>query len=270
MQAIDFQYDNLFLSDFGCIICEFDSGGSPETISMGSEITFTKTSVSNGRRFMITDAKYEDCIETEFSICKNPDLILEEKDKYFTLEQQRDLIRWLNRTEMLDFSILDNEHIDIFYEGSFNVDKIELNGRVIGMNLRFQSNRPFGIGKDIIYSFDITLSKTFYIIQDTSDEIGYDYPKVEITPTANGNLTITNGFDGRQTIIKNCVNGEKITMENLTIESTNQSHNATIMNDFNFKYLRICNAYNNTRNKYEFSLPCHVTITYRPIRKVGI
>lgn len=270
MNAVDFQFDNLLLSDFGCIVCTFDSG-SPETISMGSEITFTKSAVFNGKRFIIADAKYESCIETEFSICKDPDLIEEYEDRFFTLEEQRDIIRWLNRAKMCDFSVIDDEHVDIFYEGSFNVDKIELNGKVIGMHLRFTSNRPFAFGTNKVHSFNIGSAGGSYLIRNLSDEIGYDYIDMEVTPLANGNLTITNSFDGRQTIINNCVSGETISMnEDLIIETNDTSHQNTIMNDFNFKFPQICNSYNETRNTYTFSLPCNVIINYKPIRKVGI
>lgn len=270
MKALDFQYDDLFLSDFGCIICTFDDSHSPETISMGSEITFTKSAVSNGKRYMITDASYDSCVETEFSICKDPDLCFNYEDQFFTLEEQRDIMRWLNRTEMCRFSLLDDEHVDMFYEGSFNVSKIELNGEVIGMSLSFQSNRPFALSLDVSYRFRITSDKNYYIIQDTSDEIGYDYPDVTINLLESGDLTITNSFDGRQTIIKNCVNGETITMKNMVIETTNNAHKATIMNDFNFRFPQIHNSYKKARNKYTFSLKCSVVMTYRPVRKVGM
>ncbi|MBR4590681.1 MAG: hypothetical protein IKO36_08520 [Bacteroidaceae bacterium] len=270
MNAVDFQYDDLYLSDFGCIICSFDSGGSTETISMGSEISFTKSAVSNGRRYMITDARYDDCIETEFCICKDPDLVNDYEDRFFTLEEQRDIMRWLNRTEMCRFTIVNDEFIDIFYEGSFNVDKIELNGNVIGMNLRFTSNRPFALGLDLVYSFRISVIGNSYTIQDSSDEIGYVYPDFVVTLLSGGDLTITNSFDGRQTVINNCVSGEKITMKNMVIETSNSTHAKTIMNDFNFKFPQICNSYNNAKNTYTFSLPCTVSVTYRPVRKVGI
>lgn len=270
MNAVDFQFDNLYLSDFGCIICTFDSGGSPETISMGSEISFTKSAVSNGRRFMITDAKYENCIETEFSICKNPDLVDEYEDRFFTLDEQRDIMRWLNRTEMCRFTIINDEYIDIFYEGSFNVSRIELNGDVIGMSLKFTSNRPFALSLEREYNFVIEDEIVTYTIQDSSDEIGYDYPNVTVTLAQDGDLVITNSFDGRQTIINNCVSGEVITMSNMVIETSNSAHAETIMNDFNFKFPQICNSYESAKNTYSFSLECSVSISYKPVRKVGI
>jgi len=270
MNAIDFQYDDLYLSDFGYMICTFDSGNSPETISMGSEITFTQSPVSNGRRFMITSASYDSCIEAEFSICKDPEYFIDYEDRFFTIEEQQELMRWLNRTEMCKFAPVEDDRIDIFYEGSFNLSKIELNGDVIGMSLHFISNRPFGFGTDITHDFSVLPGANTYIIRDASDEIGYTYPSVKIKINVSGDLTIKNDFDGRQTIIKNCVNGETITMKNMIIESSDSNHQKTIMNDFNFLFPRICNSYDKVDNKFEFSLSCDVEMVYQPIRKVGI
>lgn len=270
MNAIDFQFDGKYLSDYNCIICSFDDGKSPTTISMGSEISFTKTPVLNGKYFMITEAKYDSCIEVEFSICKDPDTISDYEDKFFTVSEQRNIMRWLNRTEMCEFSIIDDEYNGITYEGSFNVDKIELNGKVIGMNLRFTSNRPFGFADRITYNFVISSNNGKYAISDASDEIGHIYPTMIINLSSSGDLKITNSFDGTQTIIKNCVSGEQITFDNMVIETTNVSHSETIMNDFNFKFPKLCNSYNTRRNNYTFSLPCSVSFSYRPIRKVGL
>ena len=96
------------------------------------------------------------------------------------------------------------------------------------------------------------------------------YPDFVVTLLSGGDLTITNSFDGRQTVINNCVSGEKITMKNMVIETSNSTHAKTIMNDFNFKFPQICTSYNNAKNTYTFSLPCTVSVTYRPVRKVGI
>ena len=269
MNAVDFHYDGLYLSDFGYMICSFDGGNSPETISMGSEITFTQSPVSNGRRFMITSASYDSCIEAEFSICKDPDVFTDYEERFFTVEEQQELMRWLNRTDMHRFAPVEDEIVDIFYEGSFNLSKIELNGNVIGMNLHFISNRPFGFATDIEHRFEVAAGGS-YIVRDGSDEIGYDYPYMKIKMKNSGTLTITNSFDGRSTIIKNCVSGETITMKDMIIESSDVAHQGTIMNDFNFLFPRICNSYDNLDNKFTFSLPCEVEITYKPIRKVGI
>ena len=49
MKSYDFEYDGLNLSDFGFMICSFDSKGV-ETISNGSTITFNTVSMFNGNK----------------------------------------------------------------------------------------------------------------------------------------------------------------------------------------------------------------------------
>lgn len=270
MNAVDFLYDGIYLSDFGYIICSFDSSNSPETISMGSEITFTQTPVSNGKYYMTTSARYENCIETEFCICKDPDKAVVYDDYFITDDEQNYLMRWLNRRNMCNFSLVENGKIDIVYEGSFNLSKVELNGKVIGMSLHFLSNRPFGIAGEITHEFTIDSNNSSYQIKDTSDEIGYGYPKLVITLAESGDLTITNSFDNRTTTINNCVSGEIITIENMIISSSNSSHQTTIMDDFNFVFPKLWNSFTNRVNTYTFNLACQVELSYKPIRKVGL
>lgn len=270
MIATDFMYDNLYLSDFGCIICEFDDSTGFDTIGSGSEINFEKTMIQNGKRFLVAGSQYQSCIEAEFSICKNPDNIFENEDKYFTIDEQRDIMRWLNRQEMREFMILDDENVDIYFNGSFNVEKVEHCGRIVGFTLRFQSDRPFGYASEEEYKTTIESANGTYTIYDSSDDIGYELLTVTITPSSAGNLTITNAFDGKVTAINNCVSGETITLDNQLITTDNSTHAETIMDDFNFVFPRICNSFNNIKNVYTFSLPCEVSMKYKPTRKVGI
>ena len=68
-------------------------------------------------------------------------------------------------------------------------------------------------------------------------------------------------------IIRNCVNGERITLDYPIIKTTWTSHK--IQNDFNWTFFRICNTFRTGRNDLSFSLPCDMTVTYSPIIKVG-
>ena len=109
-------------------------------------------------------------------------------------------------------------------------------------------------------------------INDTSHEEGYIYPYTEITIGDIGSekktLEITNAIENRETIIKNCVAGEVITMDYPVIKSSISSHN--IQNDFNWVFFRVANTYENSRNDLTISLPCTIKIKYSPIVKVGL
>ena len=269
MRALDFKYDGFRLSDFGCIICTFDSPGS-ESYSVGSQITYITVPVNSGKRNYLTGAKYEECISAEFQICKDVERLMD-NDKYFSVEEQREIVRWLNRTEYLPLEIINDGYENIYFEGSFNIEKFEVSNNVIGFTLTLSTNRPFALNRKYVHKFEITNPLNQKInVHDISDEIGYVYAELEITCAGNGTLQITNDMDGRVTEIRNCKSGEKITIKDMNIETTDLNHQKTIMNDFNYVFLRISNKINSRRNSLKFSIPCKVALSYSPIRKVGI
>ena len=269
MKALDFNYDGLFLSDFGCVLCTFDNA-SFGTYSVGSEISFNTTPINFGKRHLLTSVRYDSCLSAEFTICKNAENLRNNENKYFTIEEQRDILRWLNRPNFHTFYLLDEGYEDIYYNASFNVSKIELAGNVIGFSLKFFTDRPFGTRKKYKKNIAIIAPNESAIVKDISDEIGYIYADVVVTCNQSGTLTIVNQMDGRITEIKNCVSGETITMKDMIIETNDTTHRKTIMNDFNFVFLRISNTFKNKNNRLTFSLPCTAVISYSPIRKVGV
>jgi cellulose synthase/poly-beta-1,6-N-acetylglucosamine synthase-like glycosyltransferase len=103
---------------------------------------------------------------------------------------------------------------------------------------------------------------------DDTNERLKAYPDVEIICKQDGNLVIHNSIEDRDTVIKNCIAGEVITMKYPVIASSIQSHQ--IQNDFNYNFFRVANNYRDRVNKITFSLPCTMKISYNPIRKVGV
>lgn len=141
MKAVDFEYDGKTLSSFGFIICSFGSKDL-NTVSNGSYITFNKVSSSNGAKNYLTSTEYEDCLETTIQICKNycaGDIMEVSKTEL------RELTKWLNRKKFLKFKIIDEDYIDLYYEASFNISRIEINGKIYGLELEIVTNRPFAL-----------------------------------------------------------------------------------------------------------------------------
>lgn len=271
MKALDFEYDGLHLSDFGCIICTFDSIGT-NNISMGSVITFNTSYIHGNKKFALNSAAYESCLETDFYICKNPCRVSDDKDMYFPLWEQRRLMRWLNRGEYLKFRPVSEGYENIYYEGSFySIEKVEFAGEVIGMHLYLATNSPFAFYKPKIYKFDITPENPSYLVSDLSDDIGYVYADLEITCKGTGTLAITNSMDNRLTEICKCTPNEVITMKDMTIESSHGAGRDTPLADaFNFVFVRIGNSFRQRENRLSFSLPCSVVLSYTPTMKAGI
>ena len=105
------------------------------------------------------------------------------------------------------------------------------------------------------------------MIQMRSGEI---YPYTIITCNEAGNLTITNSADNELCIINNCIKGEVITIDcqHRMITSDKLAHN--IANDFNYNFIKLINTYKNRDNYYSSTLNINITMSYSPVRKVGI
>ena len=264
MKAFDFIYDGKKLSSFGMVICNFGDKGL-NTISNGSVIKFNTVSTLNGFKHELVSSTYEDCLETTIQICKNAcstDVI------EISSNELRELTRWLNRKKFLKFKLLDEDYIDVYFEASINVSRVEFNGKVYGLELNIVTNRPFALKELKTIIVNNVYKNCTHSINDTSHEEGYIYPYTEITIEKDGDLNIYNDIENRNTFIANCVKGEVIKMDYPVIESSILSHN--IQNDFNWNFFRLANTYENSQNNLTISIPCVIKIQYSPIVKIGL
>lgn len=265
MKAFDFEFDGINLSDKGFIICTFGSKGL-ETVSNGSQITFNTVSTLGGSKHKLTSAEYEDCLETTIQICKTP---CNSDVMDISTSEFRELTKWLSRKEFLKFKILDEDHIDLYYEAAFTeISRVELDGRLIGLELNLITNSPFALKEPKTIIIKNTTQDGMHSINDTSYEEGYIYAQTEITILEDGDLNIYNALEDRSVYIANCVAGEVITMDYPIIQSSISSHN--IQNDFNWNFFRVANTFRNSRNDLTISIPCTIKIKYSPIVKVGL
>ena len=264
MKASDFIYNDKKLSEFGFMICSFDSKGL-ETIE-GTEISFNSVPTLNGTKSELVSVVYEQNLETTIQICKN---ICSGGALEIQPHEYRNLTKWLGKKGFYKLKFFDESHIDIYYEAAFtSISRIEVDGKLIGLELNIVTNRPFALKepKTIVIKNNVVDGK--YSINDTSYEEGHIYPYVEITIEEDGHLKIYNSIESRETYIANCVAGEVITMDYPIIQSSKISHN--IQNDFNWNFFRIANTYEKSRNDLTISLPCTIKIKYSPIVKVGL
>lgn len=271
MKATDFEYDGLLLSSYGFMICTFDGGGE-QTVTNGSEINWSLVSSQYGSNFYLTNSKYDNYLTTSFQICKDP--CLTDNDE-ITVYELRNLMRWLNRKQFHKFKLLEDEYQDFYYEGSFNVSRIEWYGKLMGLELTFTTNRPFALADEVQLSFEngknsngTDIYPWTATVRSISDDEGYIYADMEVTLKRSGDLRITNAMDGATTIVRNCIVGEKIHLSYPIIETSLDSH--MIQDDFNWEFPKINNTYNDRENVFTFSIPCSVTIKYSPIIKVGV
>lgn len=267
MKANDFMYDGITLSEKGFVLCSFGDKGL-NTVSNGVEISFNTVSVQNGAKQHRISTVYEDVLTTTFQICKNGCF---GNDMEISSIEFRELTRWLNRKKFLKLKILDGDYIDVYYEASFiNISRIEIDGKLYGVELELITNRPFACKEPKIINIRNKVKNGKHSINDTSHEEGHIYPYMEIKIFESGDLNIHNAIENRDTEIKNCIAGEVITMDYPIITSSDVEHNKIIQNDFNYEFFRIANTYGNSRNDLTISIPCEIKIKYSPIIKVGL
>lgn len=267
MEAKDMTYAGETLSSRGLMIASFDGSSSVETIDSDSQKTFTSVSMFYGKYQPFVFTSYEDRLVMEFTIIKDP-CKFEEEDLRMTQQEVRSIKRWLNRPTPHVLRFDDEQFADVFWEGSFNVTELYLAGVTYGLQLSFQCNRPFGLQDAKTYEGSLITGGCF-IVNDSSDEEGHIYPTLEVTCLESGDLQLNNQIEDRTTIVKNCVVDEKIIFfPNLQIRSSVGTHE--LGDDFNYKFLRICNTYDDTVNKITTSIPIEYKLTYNPIAKVVI
>ena len=265
MKSYDFEFDGQLLSEFGFIICSFDSDGIKD-VSNGSEITFNTVPTLQGAKHELTSIEYNDCLTATIQICKHPCIT---NDIEVTLDETRALMRWLNRKDYHKFRLLDDdERINYYYEASFNVSRIELGGKIVGFELELFTNRPYALQEPISILIKNLQENGVKKFISKSDDEGYIYPEMKITIEQDGDLEIYNSLENRTMRIANCVSGEIIKLNYPMIESSIETHK--IQNDFNWKFFRIANVYRDTINEITISIPCTIEMKYTPVVKVGI
>lgn len=264
MIAMDFEYDGRLLSDFGFMICSFDSS-DVNTISNGSTLTLNTVPMNNGAKHLLSGVKYDSCVSATFSICKDVCIY---DNLEISVDENSSIMRWLNRKNFNKFKIIDDDYLDIYFESTFNVSRIVIGGKLVGYELEMLTNSPFGYKDPVKRVFTVSGKTDTNIIVNTSDEIGFIYPKMEIEVLQDGTLDITNEIENRTMSISGCIKNEIIKINYPIIETSISSHN--IMDCFNFNFFRIANTPYESVNRIHFSLPCKATITYSPICKVVI
>lgn len=264
MNAYDFEYDGIHLSDLGYVICKFDSDGL-QTITNGSPITFNTVSTLSGSKHELISSEYTSCLESTFHICKDT---CADDDMEITTEELRYLASWLNRKGFHKFKLLHPGYDGLYFEASFNISKIELEDKIYGLELNLVTNRPFALRDQRKITINNLESNGVKSINDDSDEEGFIYPYTEIEIIDSGDLKIHNSIEDRTTFIKGCTAGEKIILDYPVIHTSIDSHK--IQDDFNWVFLRIANTFRNSKNDLTISIPCNIKLTYSPIAKLGI
>lgn len=269
MICYDFEYCNLRLSDFGMVLCSFDGGGGVETISNGSHITFNTTPTRAGQKHQLTSMQYDDCITSTLQVCRN---MCDGGDMEIDIDTLRNLMEWLNRKTFHRFRLLNDEMRHIYFSVSFNVSRVEIGGKIVGLELELVTDSPHGYLEPTTINVKNLQANELKSIYSQSDEEGSIYPDMVITIEEDGDFEMHNDMElNRVMRIANCSQGEVITINYPLISSSlGEARETKLQNDFNWVFFRIATQFRSKLNNIHTSLPCSMTIKYTPIVKVSI
>lgn len=269
MYAKDFLFAGELASSHGLMICSFDGNNDNSDIANGADIEFTTVKASTDDVHRHINGAYGEVLSTTFSIakmnCRNT------SDIYFSVAEQRDINRWLNRKDgFYPFKLVQTDYDTITFNVRINVKKKEINGMVAGFILEITSDKPYAYYKEQKITFTANSNNYQRMVFDVSDDVGRTDIVMKVTTSSACNLSITNLTMNETLTIKNCSAGETITIDtqNQRILSTVRT-TPELLKNFNFVWLNICNTRTDKRNMLKFSHPCSVELTYNPACKIS-
>lgn len=206
MEISNFVFDGISLRDIGMIPGSINTDSQSMT---PATLNFTVTTTPTSRTKRFVSSSYEDTISFEIGIVKNP---CDSQDYKIDIELDRFIRRWLIREDgfkIMRFECEDYE--DILVNCYLNVAPMYYNGTLIGYTITGSTDSPYVSIEDYVKEFSLPYKNTQNInIQAISDELGFLYPKIEITPATSGlllfgfgnsNFKITDYFSEIESII---------------------------------------------------------------------
>lgn len=144
--------------------------------------------------------KWNDTLEFELDIIKDPCTYLSQSDSIITKSERREITKWLTSShfpEWLTFSGTDDSADDtIRYFGWFNnIESYSVNSQTFGLKLYFKCTTPFGYTDDITTNVSCSTYKNILIANNSDELNSYVYPTIDIFPKANGDIVICNMSD---------------------------------------------------------------------------
>ena len=254
MEISNFIFNGVSLADIDMIPGSINTDSqsmTPATLNF----TVTTTPTSKTKRFV--SSHYDDTISFEIGIVKDP---CASHDPKIDIETDRFIRRWLIREDgfkIMRFECEDYE--DILVNCYLNVAPIYLYGALIGYTITGSTDSPYVSVVDYVKEFSLTGEGTVEI-PATSDEIGFLYPKIEITPKSTGELIF--GFSD---------NAKINTVANVTYVLDCDKSIITGLSDpnkFNWIFPRMQQDWNHTNQLFYCNKACDVKITYTPRRRV--
>lgn len=248
-----------------CSIGDSDNG----TISSYLTREGVASETYDGRRKNISNLKYTEVFSPKVTILK--------KDfKDFTMDEQRQVLKWLTGSDKVTFFDL---YDDIYSEAPIYcilgfVSTIETykiaNQRTIGYVVTIESVSPFAYSPINTFRRTITAPTTFTITCD-NDDTSYIYPRVTVKHNGTS-VEIKNSTTNTITAVRNSVAGETVTIDGANKLIYSSRTDRTFGTDFGtydnlnqWVWLPLASG----ENTLTVTGNCDLTLEWREVRKIG-
>ncbi len=271
MYAFDFEYDGYALSDFGMMICAFQSSDL-ETVSSGADLSFQVIKPTGSDKFRFYGSKYEESYSATIQICKSP---CGDTGLYLEPSEISALQRWLCRKDGYHpFHVIQDDLKDLFWNATFTCRQLLFKGQAAGLELTLYTDAPYAYLKSEPLFYSLTPGESFSVF-DQSDETGSIYPTVEILCKGQGDIRLTNSLDRKILTLTSLSYNERITLDGEHKIITSSLQRKDLPDHFNFYFPRIRNTFQERENIFTLTrndraIPCDITFHYHPIVKIGL
>ena len=261
----DFIFDGKALSDFGYMVIFEETEEDVAVSNMKfSNIKGAKSDISQQVSY-----NYDDNYSTTFTIIKSLCGGVDDNEGYLTNDEVEELTRWLARKKYKWFRFIDDKDDDeVWYEAQFSINKEYIGDGCFGLKLTLNTSAPFGFTREI--NVVPTITNNLFSVPVYSDEEGYIYPDITITLQQSGTFELDNTVEDHKMQLKNCVDGEVVTIYGQGVNQISSTTTHNYMEDFNYNFPRFYTEYGDNTNQFTVNMPCSIAFTYRGIRKVGL
>lgn len=205
-----FFYNDKWLSDFNMLLFDAEN----DQAFVGRDVISLDLNSINSKA-NVFGTKYNDTLQLNALICKDPEFYFSEEEKQFTSYDIRNIRSWLMSPkcsmEMIPYSI-NGETDNICYFGVFtDIQPFIVSGKCFGLYITFKCDSPYGYSglytEEYSMSGLTTLNGIFYNSSDEHNE--YLYPQIKVyVSSASGTLTIKNNSDNGNYMTINLIPGE--------------------------------------------------------------
>lgn len=270
MYVDDFEFDGKRLSDFGYTCITWDGGTNAS--SAVANIDFTTHRPVNRDVWHHYSSQFAEPLAEPIQIGK-----LDCSTSTLTALAPYDLspiMRWLVRRDgFKPFKLPDQDgYSDLVFFAQIDAKPLVFGGKVYALELTVNTNRPYAV-RLMSKDFTIPSAGGSYTIENISDDVGILPVFMRIATAQPGILTVKNErfSESHALEIKNCATNEVFTLDGENLIASEAVHRTDIpfAKRFNFRFPMLTSTYEDTQNKFVFSLPCSVHMEWKSPVKVG-